>query len=211
MLRALIVDDHPVVRAGIREILQETGEFRTVEEAASGQQALGRIREGAFDMVVLDISLPDINGLEVLREIRRRSPDMKVLVLSRHPEEQYAVGALKLGAMGYVSKNKVPEELAKAIRKVASGRKYVTPEIAEKILDAALHPEGENPPHTLLSEREMQVFLRLALGKTVSRCAQELFLSVNTISTYRQRVLEKLRLKTNAQLIRYAAEHGFID
>lgn len=205
-LRILIVDDHAVLRRGLREIVEEEFPGAQVGEAHNGPVALEHVRKGDWQAVVLDISLPGMSGLDVLKEIKNMRPGLAVLVLSMHPEEQYAVRVLKAGAAGYLTKETAPEELVEAIRKAVAGGKYVSASLAER-LAAGLRTGFDGPPHEILSDREFEVLRRIGAGKTVSEIAEELALSVKTISTYRARVLEKMRMRTNAELMRYAMEN----
>lgn len=210
MLRILIADDHALVRAALRRFLEEEGSFLEIGEAGSGSQTLDRLREGTWQVVVLDINMPDRSGIDVLRYIRAGHPDTRVLVLSGYPERQYAVHALRAGASGYLSKEAPPEELLKAIRTVVGGRRYVSPALAE-LLAADLTGDSEQPLHAKLSTREFQILCKLAAGVSVSAIGKELSLSVKTVSTYRSRILEKMELRTNADLTSYALKNGLID
>ncbi len=209
MIRILVTDDHAIVRKGLKQILSDVRDMAVLGEAATGQEAFQKLRRGAFDVVLLDISLPGQNGLEVLKDMQREWPRLPVLILSMHAEEQYAVRAFKAGAAGYLTKASAPEELIGAIRKVASGGRYVTAALAER-LAFALREDPGRPPHEALSDREYQVLLMLAGGKTVTEIAGELCLSVKTVSTYRGRIMEKLQMKNNAQLILYAVRQGLV-
>lgn len=209
MLRVLIVDDHPLIRKGLRQILVESVHIGLVEEAADGAQAIEAVRAGHFDVVVLDISLPGKDGMEVLRDIKELSPETPVLMLSIQPEEQYALRAFRLGASGCLNKSGAPDELVEAIRVVASGGSYVSPAASEALVIGVKSGDGR-PPHLLLSEREHQVMLLLAGGSTVSEVASSLNLSVKTVSTYRARILEKMNLANNAQLTQYVYRHRLI-
>jgi len=210
MIKVLVVDDHAVVRRGLVQILAEPPDMTAAGEASSGHEALRAVEKDDFDVVVLDISLPDINGLEVLKQLRSLKPELQVLVLSIHPEKQYALRALKAGAAGYLTKESAPEELVAAIRRVSQGRKYLTPTLAERLADQ-LGPGVKKEPHETLSDREYQVMSRLAAGKTVTEIAAELSLSVSTVSTYRARILQKLGLKSTAEIMRYALERGLVE
>ncbi len=205
MIRILIADDHPIVRRGIRDILSESLDIGATDEASHGQEALRMIHDNNYDLVLLDIAMPGRNGLEVLKDIKREKPGLPVLVLSVYPEEQYAIRALKAGASGYLTKESAPEELIKAIWKACRGGKYVTSSLAEK-LASNLDDLGK-PPHETLSEREYQVLLMIASGKSLTEIAEELFLSVKTVSTYRSRLLDKMDMKSNAELARYILEN----
>jgi two-component system invasion response regulator UvrY len=210
MIRALIADDHAVVRQGLRQILQETSDMQVTGEASTGPEALDRARGDSYDVVVLDITMPGRSGFEVLKELRVEQPGLPVLVLSMHAEEQFAVRLLKAGASGYLNKESAPEELVKAIRKVVSGGRYVSPTLAEKLafeIDAG----SDKLAHETLSDREFQVMRMMASGKTVKEIAAELSLSVKTISTYRARILAKMNLHTNAELIHYAITNQLVE
>lgn len=209
MLKILTVDDHAVVRAGLRQILAETEEMQVVAEAGSGSEALTLSARGHFDLVLLDISMPDMNGLEVLKRLRRENEELLVLMLSMHPEEQYAIRALKAGARGYLTKESVPAELISAIHKVSQGGRYISVSMAEK-LACHLGADEQKSPHQLLSDREYQVMLMIARGKKVSEIADELTLSVKTISTNRCRALQKMGMKHNAEFTYYAVKEGLV-
>ena len=204
-MRILIVDDHAVVRRGLMEILEEEFPAAQCAEATNGAEALQYVRRDDWDVVVLDISMPGMSGLDVLKDVRSLRPSAAVLVLSMHPEEQYAVRVLKAGAAGYLTKETAPEELVRAIRKGVAGGRYVSASLAER-LAVSLRAGLEAEPHEALSDREYEVLRLIASGKTVSQIAEELCLSVKTISTYRARILEKMHMKTNAELMRYAME-----
>jgi len=210
MLRILIADDHPVFRRGLKQIIQETSDMVVVDEAADGREALRKAATGDYDVLLLDITLPFTNGVEVLSRLQNERPTLPVLMLSMHPEEQYAVRALRAGASGYLTKESAPEELVAAIRKVSTGGKYVSASLAEH-LACIVQNDGEALPHETLSNREHQVMCMIASGQTVSEAARELSLSVKTISTYRARILEKLHMKNNAELIRYATMNELVE
>jgi DNA-binding NarL/FixJ family response regulator len=210
MIRILVVDDHAIVREGLKQILGDVNDMSVSDEAAGGQEALSKIRGGEFDVILLDISLPGRSGLEILKEIKAERPRLPVLILSMHAEEQYAVRTLRAGASGYLTKASAPDELIGAIRKVSSGRKYVSASLAEK-LALELDIDTQKPPHAALSDREYQVMMMLASGKSVKEIADELCLSVKTISTYRSRVMEKMNMKKNAELTLYAIRSHLID
>jgi len=209
MIRVLIADDHAVVRKGLGQIISETLDIQVAAEAASGPEVLDLARRQAFDVVVLDLSMPGQSGLDVLKQLRAEHPALAVLVLSMHAEDQYAIRVLKAGAAGYLTKESAPDELVKAIRRVAGGGKYMSPEVAEALL-FHLEADAEGPLHATLSDREFQVMRLLASGKTVSEIADDLSLSVKTISTYRTRVLEKMHMKSNAELTHYAIKNELI-
>jgi DNA-binding NarL/FixJ family response regulator len=210
MFNILIADDHAVLRKGLKQLIADDCGLSEVKfgEAQNGQEVLELARVQSWDLLLLDISMPGRDGLDVLNELHRDYPDLRVLVLSMYPEDQYAVRSLKMGASGYMTKDSAPEELAKAIEKIMNGGKYVSPELAEK-LAFELGAAREGPE--ALSYREHQVLRMIASGKTVSEIAQELSLSVKTISTYRVRLLEKMRMRTNAELTHYAVHHRLVD
>ena len=210
MVRILIVDDHPVVRKGLREIIEETPDMVVTAEAGSGNEALEKIRKGDFDVAVLDISLPGRSGLDVLEKIKHENPELPVLVLSMHPEEQYAIRTLKAGASGYLTKETAPDELIEALQRISKRRKYISPSLAEK-LAYELELDSERPFHETLSDREYEVMRMIASGKTVKEIAAELFLSTKTVTTYRSRILYKMRMKNNAELIHYALKNHLIN
>jgi two-component system invasion response regulator UvrY len=209
MIKTIIADDHTIVREGLKQILNETNDVSVSGEAKNGGELLEELRRQKFDVVVLDISMPGINGLDALKQIKIINPDLPVLVLSMHPEEQYAIRVLKAGAAGYLTKESASEELLNAIRKIASGRKYVSPSLAEK-LAVELDVDRERPLHETLSDREYQVLCMIASGKTVKEVAGELSLSVKTVSTYRSRILDKMHMANNAQLTYYAIENDLV-
>ena len=209
-MRILIVDDHPIFRAGLKETLAKASDVDFVGEADNGHKALDLARKQRWDVVVLDITMPGKGGLEVLQELRRERPKLPVLVLSAHPEDQLALRLLKAGASGYLTKDKAPEVLLSAIRKVLRGGKYVSESLGEKAV-LSLTSETAKPLYEALSDREYQVMRMIASGKALKEIAKELFLSVRTVSTYRARVLEKMNMKSNTELIRYALENKLID
>lgn len=208
-MKVLVVDDHPVVRKGIIHILEEDPSVITCAEAGSAAELMSLLAEERWDVVVLDINLPDRNGLEVMRDLKAAYPRLPVLVLSVYPEDQYAVVALRAGAAGYLPKDGLAEELLAALHKVASGGRYITRSLAERLAENLLLP-AEEYPHLRLSEREFQVMLGLASGKRLKEIAREMNLSVKTVSTYRARVLEKMGLENNAQLTRYALRNNLL-
>lgn len=209
-LKILIADDHPIVRQGLRQILAAEPDVGAIGEAETGQKVLELVRKQHWDVVVLDITMPGRSGLDVLKELKNERPKLPVLVLSAHPEDQYAVRVLKAGAAGYMTKEKAPEELIKAIRKVLGGRKYLSESLAEK-LAFDLDTDTEKPLHKTLSDREYEVMLMIASGRTATQISKKLYLSVKTISTYRARILEKMGMKNNAELMRYALQNRLID
>jgi two-component system invasion response regulator UvrY len=210
MIKILIADDHAIVREGLKQILAETSDMIVADEAADGKEVLEKIRKNRYDVVVLDISMPGKCGMDILKQLSYEKLNLPVLVLSMHSEEQYAIRVLKAGASGYLTKESAPDELIKAIRKVSQGGKYITSTLAEK-LALELHANAEKPPHKMLSDREYQVLCLIANGKAVKDIARELCLSEKTISTYRSRILEKMKMKTNAELIHYAIKNKLID
>jgi two-component system invasion response regulator UvrY len=210
MIKILIADDHPIVRRGLKQILAEEPDLAVAGEAQSSQEVLDLVRKRDWNVVVLDITMPGRGGLEILREIKKERPKLPVLILSMHPEDQYGVRALKAGAAGYMTKESAPEKLVQAIRKIMKGGKYVSPTLAEKlVLD--LEKDTPEAPHETLSDREHQVMCMIASGKTVSEIAKDLFLSVKTISTYRSRILKKMKMKNNAELTHYAMKHRLVQ
>jgi DNA-binding NarL/FixJ family response regulator len=210
MIRVLIADDHQIVRAGLRQFIADEPDIRVEGEAASGDEVMTRLREMKFDVVVLDISMPDRNGIDVLKLLRQRHPELPVLILSTYPEDQYAINLIRAGASGYLTKESAPDDLVKAIRTVAQGRRYVSPTVAD-LLIGGLDKPTDQPLHQTLSKREFQIFCKLSRGQSVSVIAEELFLSVKTVSTYRSRILEKMGMKTNADLTYYAIKNGLVE
>jgi DNA-binding NarL/FixJ family response regulator len=209
LIRVGIADDHAIVRAGLRQHLSDEVDLRVTGEACNGREALELARGGEIDVLLLDLSMPGNGGVDALAAIKARFPDLPVLILSGFPEAHYATTLLRQGAAGYLSKECDPDEIVQAIRTVARGRRYITPGVAELLAEGAAGTE--RPPHESLSERELQVFLRLARGETVGQMAQAMFLSVKTVSTYRTRVLEKLKLQSNSDLTYYALKNGLIQ
>jgi len=209
-LSLLIADDHPVVRQGLKRILDEVPGFTVTAEAANGPEALDAVHKQDFDAVLLDMSMPGMSGLDVLKQIHLLNPDLPVLILSIYPENQYALRVLKAGASGYISKDEDPEKLIEAVRLIARGKKYVSKWMAEKLAeDVTRHREGEI--HESLSDRELTVLCMIARGKTVGAIAEELNLSVKTISTYRSRLLQKMGMATNAELTHYAIVNHLVE
>ena len=208
MINIAIVDDHAIVRVGLREFLSEHVDLRVVAEAANGREAMDIARSGVADVMLLDISMPDQSGVDALVAIKARAPELAVLILSGFPEQQYATTLMRQGAAGYLAKDCDPQEIVKAIRTVALGRRYVSAGVAQQL--AAALDSGEEAPHEQLSDRELQVFLRLAQGDTISRMAESMSLSVKTVSTYRTRVMEKMGLASNSELTYYAVKKGLI-
>jgi len=209
VIKILVADDHAIVREGLKQILVETSGIIVAGEASDGNQALNQVRKGDYDLVLLDIAMPGLSGLEVLKQLKSERPDLPVLMLSMYPEEQYAVRTLRAGASGYLTKQSAPDELIAAIRKVCMGGKYVTSSLAEN-LAFYLEMDSDRPAHELLSDREYQVMLMIGSGKRVKEIADELSLSVKTISTNRSRALRKMGMKTNAEFTYYAIKHDLV-
>ncbi len=210
MIRVVLADDHTIVRTGLREILADTGDIEVVGEATNGHEVLARVRELDFDVLVLDISMPGRSGIELIKMVKAEKSRLRVLVLSMHSEEQYAVRALKAGASGYLTKESAADELVAAIRRLAAGGAYISPETAERLaLD--LGPATAAAPHTLLSDREYQVFEMIVAGRSVTEIAEQLFLSVKTVSTHKTRIMQKMGAANQADLIRYAIRHKLVD
>ena len=210
MKKVFVADDHAVVREGIKQIITETADMVVAGEAVNGWEVLEKVRSGDYDVIVLDISMPGKNGMQTLKELKRERPGVPVIILSMHPEEQYAVRALKAGAFGYITKESATDELIEALKRVLRGRKYISSTIAERLV-SAIESGSEEFLHEKLSDRELEVLCLLASGKKVNQIGQELFLSAKTISTYRSRILQKMDMKTIAELIRYAIKHGLVD
>lgn len=206
-MNILIVDDHAIVRQGLRQILMESDSTIFIREADCGSEAIRQVRGGEWNVVVLDISLPDRNGIDILKQIKKEYPRIPVLMLSMHEEGLYAIRALKAGASGYVTKQSAPAELMAAIHQVARGRKYLTSTLAEAMADS-LGADYDRPPHETLSDREYQTLCLIASGKGLTDVAEEMCLSVKTVSVYRARLLEKMKLKNNAELTHYAIKNG---
>ena len=209
MLKILIADDHAIVRQGLKQIVTETPDMVVAGEASNGQELLNKIKESDYDVVVLDITMPGRDGMDVLKQLRSEKPELPVLMLSIHPEEQYALRALRAGASGYLTKESAPDELVVAIQKVSRGGKYISSSLAEK-LAFELEVGREQAPHETLSDREYHVMCLIASGKSVMEIAQELSLSEKTISTYRSRILEKMKMKNNAELTYYAIKNQLV-
>jgi DNA-binding NarL/FixJ family response regulator len=210
MLRILIADDHEIVRKGLKNVLTETLQPVKVEEARNGQEAMSKVLKGEYDLVVLDMKMPGKSGLDVLKEIRQHRPKLPVLILSMHPEEQFAIRAIRAGAAGYLTKECAGDELVLAIRKALKGERYISGSLAQ-ILAGELDSDSEKPLHELLSDREYQVMLMIASGKTVGAIAKELCLSVKTISSYRTNILLKTRMKNNSEITHYAIQTKLVD
>jgi two-component system, NarL family, invasion response regulator UvrY len=210
MIRVLIADDHAIVRRGLIHILADVPGIAVTGEAVDGHEALEKARGQPCDVLILDLSMPGRSGFDILKELKHERPELPILVLSIHAEEQFAVRILKAGASGYLTKESAPDELVKAICKVATGGKYISPSLAEA-LAFELEDDSNGPAHELLSDREFQVMRMMAVGKTATEIAEELSLSVKTISTYRARILEKMNLKNNSEIIRYAIDNHLIN
>jgi len=226
MIKILIADDHLVVREGLKQILSATLDIRVVAEASDGMEVLKKARAIDFDVIVLDISMPGKNGLEVLNDLKNEKPGTGILILSIHPEERFALRVLKAGASGYLTKESAAGELIQAIRHVASGKRYITKALAEKLAFGLIEDRGRplaeklafgliedrgRPLHEQLSEREYQVMVMIGQGKSLKDIAKDLFISMKTVSTYRTRILEKMKMAANAEIIRYCIEHGLVD
>jgi DNA-binding NarL/FixJ family response regulator len=210
MIRVLVADDHTVVRRGVKQILSEAPDIVVVGEASTAHEAIRAVRQERFDVLVLDIAMPEGGGLEVLSQLRGLETHPRVLILSMYPEKQYALRALKSGASGYLTKESASEELVAAVRTIAQGGRYVTQALAETMADELGNTPGQ-APHDRLSDRECQVMCLVAGGKTVTEVATELSLSAKTVSTYRARILTKLGVSNNAEIVRYAFQHGLVD
>lgn len=210
MIKILIADDHVLIREGFKKLIGSEFGFKVVGEASHSAEVLSFLRSNQADVVVLDINMPGRSGLDILEEIKQIAPQVRVLMLSIHPEHRFALRALKAGAAGYISKESAPEELVRAIHKIMQGRKYISENLAEELATDLLEP-GEKLPHEQLSNREFQVMLQIAEGKTVSQIADQLGLSISTINTYRARIFDKMKLRSNAEIIRYALKNHLIE
>jgi two-component system invasion response regulator UvrY len=210
MIKVLVADDHPVVREGLKQILSEAQDIKVTAEAEDGHEILDKVRNQEFDVIVLDITMPGMMGLDVLKQLKSEKPELPVLILSMHPEEQYAIRVLRAGASGYLTKGSAPDKLTEAIRKLYRGGRYVSSSLAER-LAAELGGDLTKLPHQTLSDREYQVMCLIASGKTVTQVAEQLALSVKTVSTYRTRILEKMRMQSNAELTHYAIENKLVS
>ncbi len=209
MIKLLVADDHAIVRKGIAQIIAETTDIVVAGEARNGQEVMEKANTDDYDLVLLDISMPGRDGLEILKTLKRQWPKLAVLILSMYPEEQYAVRALRSDASGYLTKESAPDELVAAIRKVSAGRKYISVSLAEKLV-AKLELHQAQAPHEQLSDREYQIMCMIASGKTQTKIADALSLSIKTISTYRTRLLKKMHMKSNAEITRYAIENKLV-
>lgn len=210
MIKILIADDHAIVREGLKQIVLETPDMVISREAVDGSSTLEHVRETEFDVIVLDLSMPGMSGLDILKQLKVENPKLPVLILSMHPEEQYAVRCFKAGASGYVTKQSAPDELISAIRKVVQGGKYISLALAEKLVDF-IEAGTDKLPHETLSDREFQIMRRISAGKRLKEIAEELFLSDKTVSTYRSRILDKMGMKSNSELTQYAVRNGLLS
>ncbi len=210
MIRILIADDHPLVRKGLRQVLEEEVDFQIVGEAVDASDLVEKLHASAIDVVVTDLSMPGRNGLDLVADVKRLFPDIPILVLSMHPEDRFAVRALKAGVSGYLTKETPPEIIVSAIRKIHSGRKYITPSLAEKLASEIEAPVGQTP-HQALSNREYQIMCALASGKKIKDIADELSISVHTVNTYKSRIMEKMNMKSVTELTLYAIENHLIE
>ena len=211
MIRVMITDDHAIVRQGLKQILSETEDISVTGEAETGFQAIKIVRQQEFDVMLLDISLPDRNGIEVLKQIRKDRPSLAILMLSMHNENEFAIRAIRAGAAGYLNKQSAPAQLVTAIRQVAAGHKFITPALAEELANALTAGASDQPLHAALSDREYQTLCMIASGKGLSEISEEMCLSPKTVSVYRARLMEKLKLSNNSELIRYAIKHNLVD
>lgn len=210
MAKILLADDHAILRKGLKQLLTEDRSVYEVGEAATGRETLDLLRQSKWNLLILDINMPDRSGIDILRQIQAAYPDLKVLILSGFPERQYAVNMIRAGASGYLNKEMAPEELLAAVKAVLAGKRYVSSALAE-LLVTELDTDSEKPAHAQLSEREFQIFCKLAAGSSVSAIGAELCLSVKTISTYRSRLMEKMGFKSNADITTYALRNKLID
>ncbi|MBI3901325.1 MAG: response regulator transcription factor [Nitrosomonadales bacterium] len=210
-INVLVVDDHSLIRKGLKQILDDTSDIRVTGEAETGQEAIRMAREHKYDIALLDITLPDKYGIDVLRQLRLQRPDMPVLILSMHPDEQYAMRSIKAGASGYMNKQSAPSQLVTAIRQVAGGKKYISGVLAEQLVNELSEPGKQDVSHQILSNREYQTLCLMASGKSLSEMADVMSLSAKTVSVYRARMLEKMGFRNNADAIRYAVNNHLID
>jgi DNA-binding NarL/FixJ family response regulator len=210
MIRIVVADDHTIVREGLKQLLSAAGDLAVVGEAQNGNEVLHRVRALDFDVLLLDMSMPGKSGIELIKQVRTEKPKLRILVLSMHEEEQYAVRAIKAGASGYLTKESATAQLVSAIRKVAGGGAFITDSVAQQLALGAM-PQTEGPPHGTLSDREFQVFRELVSGKAVTDIAAQLNLSVKTVSTHKARIMQKMNMSNPAELIRYAIHHRLVD
>ncbi len=209
MTRILIADDHEMFREGIKRICEDDPDIFVAGEASNGHEVLDKVAQEEFDLLVLDIAMPGLNGLDTLKQLKTLKPGLRVLVLSMYPEDEYAIRAIRAGAAGYVTKARASRELMEAVKKVSSGGHYINASVAEKLLFDT-KPEQSKPLHETLSDREYQIFLMIVKGKKIGEISDELFLSVKTVSTYKVRILGKMEMKSTAELVKYAVEHGLL-
>jgi len=210
MIRVLIADDHTIVREGLRNLLEAAGDFEIVGDAPDAPGAIQLARKVDFDVAVLDISMPGLSGIDLVKQMRAERPRARILMLSMHEQHEYAVRAIRAGASGYLTKDSASRELATALRKIAAGGAYITAEVAEQLALGAM-PDANAAPHSVLSDREFQVLRSLVSGKTVSEIAQSLNLSIKTVSTHKARLMQKINVENNSELFRYAMRHGLIE
>lgn len=210
MIKLGLVDDHAIIRTGLKEFFSHHTDLQVVAEGANGKEALEMVRQHDLDVLIMDLSMPELSGLDALPLLKAKAPDLGILVFSTHPQEHYAVNLIRQGASGYINKESDPEEIVKAVRLIALGKRYITLEVAD-LLAQQLDKDSNAAPHEQLSEREFQVFIKLAQGKSPSDIADELALSIKTVSTYRTRLLEKMALSTNSDLTYYALKNGLIE
>jgi DNA-binding NarL/FixJ family response regulator len=210
MIKLLIADDHPLVMEGLKQIIKQTSDIIVVDEACNGGEVLNKLEMNNYDVILLDFSMPQKNGIEILNEVKKKNVKTPILILSIHPEEIYAIRCLKAGAYGYLTKDSAPNELILAIRKVSMGEKYIRPSLAEKLVDA-LKVGFDESFHGVLSNREYQVMLLLASGKSMQEIAEELFLSVKTVSTYKTRILKKMKMRNTSEIISYAIKNKLVE
>ncbi|MBV8467525.1 MAG: response regulator transcription factor [Burkholderiales bacterium] len=210
MIRIVIADDHTIVREGLKQLLATTADLQVVGEAGDGHEALQRVRELSFEVLLLDMSMPGKSGIELIKQIRSEKPALRILVLTMHEEAQYAIRAIRAGAAGYLTKDSASALLVSAIRKVATGGAFISTEVAEQLALQAM-PQTNNLPHTTLSDREYEVFLLIVKGVAITDIAEQLHLSVKTVSTHKARLLQKMNMSNQAELIRYALDHALLD
>ncbi len=209
-IRVIVADDHPILRAGLVSVLNASPDLRVVGEAGNGAEVLRSVRDVTFDVLLLDVSMPGKSGLDLMRQIRKDNPRLPILIVSSHPEDQYALRAIKAGASGYLTKMSAPADLVRAVHTIATGRKFITPALAEMLADHVERPD-DGRPHESLSDREFQTMKMIAAGHSLTHIGEVLCISVKTVSVYRSRVLEKMRMKSNVELTRYVVEHGLTD